>query len=168
MLHFIESRAMRLVWSKLVRQKFQHYLSEFKIRTYKGKQNGQFIHRFQQYQCVLMKSTVFSSFLRSMILLSREECYVLVSCSVYSSTLKVKMKGFSETSVDFQRTTWRYIPEDTALRNHRCEHLQSSLHSVVTKYFPYQYMDTPSYTGLSPLFMSQIFKTSLRTAILFP
>jgi hypothetical protein len=31
----------------------------------------------------------------------------------------------SETSVDFQRTTGRYIPEDSALRNHRCENPKS-------------------------------------------
>jgi hypothetical protein len=31
----------------------------------------------------------------------------------------------SETSVDFQRTTRRYIPEDSTLYNHRCEHLKS-------------------------------------------
>jgi hypothetical protein len=32
---------------------------------------------------------------------------------------------FSETAVDFQRTTQRYIPEDTNLHNHRCENLKS-------------------------------------------
>jgi hypothetical protein len=30
-----------------------------------------------------------------------------------------------ETSVDFQRTTRRYIPEDSTLHNHRCENLKS-------------------------------------------
>jgi hypothetical protein len=34
--------------------------------------------------------------------------------------LKMKAICFSETSVYFQRTTWRYIPED----NHRCENLK--------------------------------------------
>jgi hypothetical protein len=32
---------------------------------------------------------------------------------------------FSETSVDFQRITRRYIPEDRTLHNHRCENLRS-------------------------------------------
>jgi hypothetical protein len=32
---------------------------------------------------------------------------------------------FSETSVDFQRTTQRYIPEDGTLHNHRSENLKS-------------------------------------------
>jgi hypothetical protein len=31
----------------------------------------------------------------------------------------------SETSLDTQRTTWRYIPEDSTLHNHRCENLKS-------------------------------------------
>jgi hypothetical protein len=30
-----------------------------------------------------------------------------------------------EISVDFQRTTRRYIPEDSTLHNHRCEDLKS-------------------------------------------
>jgi hypothetical protein len=30
-----------------------------------------------------------------------------------------------ETSVDIQRTTRRYIPEDGTLYNHRCENLKS-------------------------------------------
>jgi hypothetical protein len=30
----------------------------------------------------------------------------------------------SETSDLFQRTTWRYIPEDATLHNHRCENLK--------------------------------------------
>jgi hypothetical protein len=32
---------------------------------------------------------------------------------------------YSETSVDTQRTTRRYIPEDGTLPNHRCENLKS-------------------------------------------
>jgi hypothetical protein len=32
---------------------------------------------------------------------------------------------FSETSVDFQRTTRSYIPEDRTLHNHRYENLKS-------------------------------------------
>jgi hypothetical protein len=33
----------------------------------------------------------------------------------------------SETSVDTQRTTLRYIPEDGTLHNHRCENLKSDI-----------------------------------------
>jgi hypothetical protein len=49
----------------------------------------------------------------------------LVSCSVYSSTLKIEATSSSETSVDFQRTTWRYIPEDRTFRKHCCEKLKA-------------------------------------------
>jgi hypothetical protein len=31
----------------------------------------------------------------------------------------------SETSDDFQRTTWNYIPEDSTLYNHRYENLKT-------------------------------------------
>jgi hypothetical protein len=33
----------------------------------------------------------------------------------------------SETSVDFQRTKWRYILEYRTLHNHRCENLKSCI-----------------------------------------
>jgi hypothetical protein len=39
----------------------------------------------------------------------------LVSCSAYFSTLKMEAIFSSETSVDSQRTTRRYIPEDGTL-----------------------------------------------------
>jgi hypothetical protein len=51
--------------------------------------------------------------------------FTLVSCSAYSSTLKIEAICSSETSVDFQQTTRRYIPEDSTLHNHRCENLKS-------------------------------------------
>jgi hypothetical protein len=38
--------------------------------------------------------------------------------------LKMEVAGSSETSVDFQRTTRRYNPEDGTLHNHRCENLK--------------------------------------------
>jgi hypothetical protein len=37
-------------------------------------------------------------------------------CSAYSSTLKMEAICSSETSIDFQRTARRYIPEDSTLR----------------------------------------------------
>jgi hypothetical protein len=48
----------------------------------------------------------------------------LVSCSAYSSTLKMEAIFLSEMSVDSQRTTRRHIPEDDTLHNHRCENLK--------------------------------------------
>jgi hypothetical protein len=35
----------------------------------------------------------------------------LVFCSAYASTMKIEAICSSETSVDFQRTTWPYIPD---------------------------------------------------------
>jgi hypothetical protein len=50
---------------------------------------------------------------------------LLVFAELISSTLKIEVICFSETSVNFQRTTRRYIPEDGTLHNHRCENLTS-------------------------------------------
>jgi hypothetical protein len=41
--------------------------------------------------------------------------FTLVSCSAHSSTLKMETICSSETSVDFQQNTRRYIPEDRTL-----------------------------------------------------
>jgi hypothetical protein len=42
--------------------------------------------------------------------------FTLVSFPNYSSTLKMEVTYSPETSVDFQRTTRSYIPEDRTLR----------------------------------------------------
>jgi hypothetical protein len=47
-----------------------------------------------------------------------------LSCMTYSSTLKMEAICSSEMSVDFQRATRRYIPEDRNLHNHRRENLK--------------------------------------------
>jgi hypothetical protein len=52
-------------------------------------------------------------------------CFVLVSCLFYFATLKTDATCSSETSVDFQRTTWRSTPEDISLYDHRSENLRS-------------------------------------------
>jgi hypothetical protein len=39
---------------------------------------------------------------------SPQPAFMLVSCSAYSSTQKMEAICSSETSFDFQRTTWRY------------------------------------------------------------
>jgi hypothetical protein len=43
----------------------------------------------------------------------------------YASTLKIEAMCSSETPVEFQWTTQRYIPENRDLHNHRCENLKS-------------------------------------------
>jgi hypothetical protein len=50
---------------------------------------------------------------------------MLISCLIYSSTLKTEATCSYENSVDFQRTTRRYIQEDGTFRNHRCQNLKS-------------------------------------------
>jgi hypothetical protein len=44
---------------------------------------------------------------------------------------------FSETSVDFQRTTWRYILEGRTTHNHRYENLKSYTKYIHCKYIFY-------------------------------
>jgi hypothetical protein len=44
----------------------------------------------------------------------------------FGPELKIKAVSSSETSVDVQRTTRRYIPGHRTLHNHRCENLKSS------------------------------------------
>jgi hypothetical protein len=51
--------------------------------------------------------------------------FTLVSFLPYSSTLKMEETCSSETLVDFQRATHRYIPEDRTLHNRRLENLKS-------------------------------------------
>jgi hypothetical protein len=55
-------------------------------------------------------------------------CHLLAHwffAELISLTLKIEAICSSETSVDTQRTTRRYIPEDGTLHNHRCENLKS-------------------------------------------
>jgi hypothetical protein len=44
-------------------------------------------------------------------------CFIPVYCLAYSSTLKMEAIS-SETSVDFHRTTWRYIAEGRIFLSH--------------------------------------------------
>jgi hypothetical protein len=67
-------------------------------------------------------------------LLFMPPAFKLDPCSVYSSTLKMEAICSSETSVGFQRTTRRYIPEDNTLSNHRCESLKSYMITVCSSF----------------------------------
>jgi hypothetical protein len=51
--------------------------------------------------------------------------FALLSCFDYSSTLKMEAKCPSGTSVDFEWTARRYVPEERPLHIHRCEILKS-------------------------------------------
>jgi hypothetical protein len=54
--------------------------------------------------------------------------FTVVSCSAYFSTPKMEAICSSETSVDFQRTTRRYIPEDSTLQIFYCLYKNIPLH----------------------------------------
>jgi hypothetical protein len=49
-----------------------------------------------------------------------------------------------ETLVDFQRTTWYYIPEDSTLHNHRYENLKSYV-----AYYHISFEDETMFNGKS-------------------
>jgi hypothetical protein len=49
-------------------------------------------------------------------------CYLL---HAWLMALKMDVTCSSETSVNFQQTTWGYILEDRTLHNHHCENLKS-------------------------------------------
>jgi hypothetical protein len=59
------------------------------------------------------------------VMYSHTPCFMLASYLSYSSTLKMEATSSSETSVEFQGTTRRYIPEDRKLHSHGCENLNS-------------------------------------------
>jgi hypothetical protein len=59
-------------------------------------------------------------------------CFKLVSCLAYYSTLNLMVIFSSETSIDFQRTARRNIPDDRTLHNHLCERLKSCVISLVS------------------------------------
>jgi hypothetical protein len=59
-------------------------------------------------------SIIYTRNQRSKVLLV--DYFMLVSCSVYSSTLKMEAMRSFEKSVYFHRTTQRYIPEDKTLQ----------------------------------------------------
>jgi hypothetical protein len=50
-----------------------------------------------------------------------------------SCPLNMEATSSSETSVDFQRNTWRYISEDRTLNNHHCENLKPYTNWVIGK-----------------------------------
>jgi hypothetical protein len=60
----------------------------------------------------------------------------LVWCLVYSFTLRVEATCSSETSADFERTTWRCMPDDRTRHNRRCENHKSFInHYLYTSEF---------------------------------
>jgi hypothetical protein len=76
--------------------------------------------------CPIMKSTIFWDITpRSPLTALLATCFHAGFFSAYFSTLEMEDIYSSEMSVDVQRTTKRYIPEDGTLHNHRCDKLKS-------------------------------------------
>jgi hypothetical protein len=80
--------------------------------------------------------------------------FTQVSCLVYSP---LKMVCFSETSVDFQRTTPCNIPEDIILHNHRCEYLEA--------YVQIQFVPHRKHNYVSPTKSSRLMLFKERVAV---
>jgi hypothetical protein len=53
-------------------------------------------------------------------------CFLLVSCLVYSLTVKMEAVYFSEMLVNFYRNTWHHISEDGILHSHQSENVKSN------------------------------------------
>jgi hypothetical protein len=64
-----------------------------------------------------MISTIFWDIKPCSLLKVNRPAFTLVSCSADPSTVKVSAIRSSETSVDFQRSTERCVPEEFSLRN---------------------------------------------------
>jgi hypothetical protein len=65
---------------------------------------------FEVLTAVIMKSTILKE-------TSLPSAFTLIYCSAYFSTMKMEAICSSETSIDTQWTTRRYIPEDGTLQN---------------------------------------------------
>jgi hypothetical protein len=79
---------------------------------------------------ILMWSTIYDSISKApltMTYINENNVCFHASCllNLYFSNLKMEATCSSETSVDTQRTTRSYIPEDGTLHNDRCEDLKS-------------------------------------------
>jgi hypothetical protein len=78
-------------------------------------------------------------------------------CNRSNLALKMEATCSHETSVDFQRTTRSYIPEDWNLHNHRCENLKSyhfkySWSNALTQYSLQHWMKRTELTDITWLF----------------
>jgi hypothetical protein len=71
--------------------------------------------------CILKRFVVNGHY----IIRSNSLAYLLVLAEIISSALKIEAICSSETSIAAQHTTWRHIPEDDTLCNHRCVNLKS-------------------------------------------
>jgi hypothetical protein len=82
--------------------------------------------RFEEKYCLYFQGRRISQERHHLEADGKQNTYFkLVSCLVNSSALKLEATSSSITSVDFQRTVRRYIPEDRILHNYCCDSLKS-------------------------------------------
>jgi hypothetical protein len=74
--------------------------------------------------CLHLKGEIISQERNKLEACNKLCLFMLDSFLAYSTNLMMVATCSSETSVDFQRTTRRYSPEDRILHNHRCDSLK--------------------------------------------
>jgi hypothetical protein len=72
----------------------------------------------------IVRCSLFHPGITNSAIISRTVEGQLICYETYS-TLKMEAIFFSETLIYFQRTTRRYVPEDSTLHNHLCENRTS-------------------------------------------
>jgi hypothetical protein len=106
----------------------QHYRKYYRILRYNVFSSSKVNRRFRGIHHLYLQSRRINrarNQRENSAWLCLSPAFKLVSCSVYSSTMKMEAIRSSETLVDFQRTTQRYIPGDSNFHNYRCENLKS-------------------------------------------
>jgi hypothetical protein len=107
--------------SKTFNVLYGRFIIKFNIRIYL--QPAQSTSHYHNYWVIYLK----------FILILSSTCYLFtLSRLAYSLTLKMEGTFSSETSVDFQRTRRRYIPENRPLHN-RCVNLRSCIIAALSR-----------------------------------
>jgi hypothetical protein len=88
--YYRQISGQRKEWTKSQRIKFERGIVIFKRSVFRD---------INPYSCLKINRRA-----------QHATCFILISCLLYYSTLKKKAKCCSETSVDFQRTTWSNCP----------------------------------------------------------
>jgi hypothetical protein len=94
---------------------------------------------------------------------SRQQAELCLTPS-YSSTLMMEAICSNETSVDFQRSTWRCNPEDGTFHNYRCDNLRYS--KVQCEFSEFSWDIVGYYTATGHHFSGDILRNSPFTTAL--
>jgi hypothetical protein len=86
-------------------------------------------------------------------------CFMLASCLAYALALKMEATYSSDMSVDFEWTTWFYIPKEELFMRIYCPHIIKEVNEVV-KHFTFYCEDGYKVTtsGLTSLPSHFLFK----------